>query len=149
MPYFKQDINIRLEVDDTLMERKQIHTHQDNPSLSTQRSWIIPLPILPHTRPVAPVKNLVSTLVITTLTQRAVMDVAQLRSGITQHTPPLLSLGFLVFASVRFVTSGKEYLAFIFAARSWSYASVGKADTSSVVDRVCGWLCKNGFCELD
>jgi hypothetical protein len=90
MPYFKQDINIRLEVDGTLMERKQMHTHQDNPSLSAQRSWIIPLPILPHTRTVAPVKNFVSILVITALAQRAEMDAAQWRPGITQHMPPLL-----------------------------------------------------------
>ena len=97
---FKEDISIRLEVHRISMERKQMHTHQDNPSLPTQRSWIIPFPIPSHTRTAAPINNLIFILVITALAWSAEICMARLRPGITQHAPPLLSSWFLVFASV-------------------------------------------------
>ena len=79
MPYFHNDIEIHLEVYITRVGREQMHTHQDNPSLCTQCSWTIPFPILPDTHTTAPVNNPISILVITTLAQGAVMDMAQWR----------------------------------------------------------------------
>jgi len=121
--------------------------HQNNPSFRTQRPRNIPLPTVPLTRTPVPVNDLIPILVITTLSQMEI-DSTELRPRIAQNAPPLLLPCIFIFIFIRFITSGKEYITFILAARSWSCARVFEADGSRVVVSMRSWLGEDCLREL-